>query len=200
GTVTVDPHDPNTVYIPNVSLYCSNDAGKTFTAIKGAPGGDDYHLLWIDPMDSRRMIVASDQGAIVSVDHGQTWSSWFNQPTAQFYHVTTDNQFPYYVYGAQQDSGTAAVASRSDFGEITFRDWYSVGGGESGYILPDPVNPNVVWGGSTGGELYRFDKRTHQVQDITPTPAAFGAAARNRYPWTTPIAFAPLPPHALYQA
>ncbi|HYX40288.1 MAG TPA: hypothetical protein VE821_01255, partial [Pyrinomonadaceae bacterium] len=198
--VTVDPRNPDVVYISNVSIYRSTDGGHTFQAFRGAPGGDDYHALWIDPDNPQRMISGVDQGTIITVNGGRTWSSWYNQPTAQFYHVAVDNQFPYYVYGAQQDSGTAAVASRSDFGLITFRDWYPIGAGESGYILPDPVDPDIVWGGSTGGELYRFDKRTHQVQDITPTPAAFGAVARNRYPWTTPIAFAPQPPHALYQA
>ena len=198
--VTVDPRNPDVVYISNVSIYRSTDGGRTFQAFRGAPGGDDYHALWIDPDDPQRMISGVDQGTIITVNGGRTWSSWYNQPTAQFYHVAVDNQFPYYVYGAQQDSGTAAVASRSDFGLITFRDWYPIGAGESGYILPDPVDPNIVWGGSTGGELYRFDKRTHQVEDITPTPAAFGAEARNRYPWTAPIAFAPQPPHALYQA
>ena len=129
GEITADPNNPNIVYAPNVALYKSSDGGKTFAALKGAPGGDDYHFLWLDPDDAARMIVASDQGTIVSVDGGKTWTSWFNQPTAQFYHVATDNQFPYYVYGAQQDSGTVATTSRSDYGSITYRDWYSVGGG-----------------------------------------------------------------------
>ncbi len=202
GGVTLDPRNPDIVYVANVSLYRSTDGGQTFLALKGAPGGDDYHSLWIDPNDSQRMIVGSDQGATISVDAGATWSSWYNQPTAQFYHVATDNRFPYYVYGAQQDSGTAAVASRSDYGEITFRDWYSVGGGESGYIVPDPADPDIVYGGSTGGELFRFDKRTGQSQNISPTPAGgFGgdiSRARYRFTWTFPIVFAPQDPHVLY--
>ena len=144
-------------------------AARRFTALKGAPGGDDYHFLWLDPDDTSRMVVASDQGTVVSVDGGKSWTSWFNQPTAQFYHVTTDNQFPYYVYGAQQDSGTVATTSRSDYGSITYRDWYSIGAGESGYIAPDPSDPNTVYGGSTYGRLFRFDKRTGQSQDISPT-------------------------------
>lgn len=200
GEVRSDPHNPDLVYVSNVSLYRSSDGGKTFKAIRGAPGGDDYHSLWIDPENSQRMIAGVDQGTIVTVNGGKTWSSWYNQPTAQFYHVAVDNQFPYWVYGAQQDSGTAAVVSRSDYGQITYRDWHPIGAGESGYILPDPVNPQIVYGGSTGGELYRFDTKTGQVQDISPTPAEIGMPIRHRYPWTTPIAFSFQPPHALYQA
>ena len=197
--VRIDPRNPDLVYISNVSLYRSTDGGKTFTAIKGAPGGDDYHSLWIDPDNPRRMISGVDQGVIISIDGGQSWTSWYNQPTAQFYHVAVDNQFPYWVYGAQQDSGTAAVVSRSDYGQITFRDWHPIGAGESGNILPDPDNPNIVYGGSTGGELYRFNSKTGQVQDITPTVTTVGAKAQHRYPWTAPIAFAPQT-HALLQA
>lgn len=200
GEVRSDPKNPDVVYASNVSLYRSTDGGKTFKAIRGAPGGDDYHSLWIDPENPQRMISGVDQGTIITVNGGKTWSTWYNQPTAQFYHVAVDNQFPYWVYGAQQDSGTAAVVSRSDYGLITFRDWHPIGAGESGYIVPDPVNPRIVYGGSTGGELYRFDSKTGQVQDVSPTPAEVGAKIRHRYPWTTPIAFSPLPPHALYQA
>lgn len=200
GEVRSDPKSPDVVYVSNVSLYRSTDGGKNFKAIRGAPGGDDYHSLWIDPENPRRMIAGVDQGTIVTVNGGKTWSSWYNQPTAQFYHVAVDNQFPYWVYGAQQDSGTAAVVSRSDYGQITYRDWHPIGAGESGYILSDPVNPQIVYGGSTGGELYRFDAKTGQVQDVTPTPAEIGTKIRHRYPWTTPIAFSFQPPHALYQA
>ena len=202
GTVTADPHDPNTVYIPNVSLYRSTDGGKTFVSIKGAPGGDDYHLLWVDPANSRRMIVASDQGVTVSVDDGHTWSSWFNQPTGQFYHVITDNRFPYYVYGAQQDSGTAGTASRSDYGQITFRDWRPVAGGESGYIAPDPVDPNFIYSGSTLGSLDRFNWHTGEAQDVSPWPGiAFGSEInlrKYRFTWTSPVVFSPQDPHTLY--
>jgi photosystem II stability/assembly factor-like uncharacterized protein len=200
GEVRSDPKNPDIVYVSNVSLYRSVDGGKNFKAIRGAPGGDDYHSLWIDPEDTRRMISGVDQGTIITLNGGKTWSSWYNQPTAQFYHVAVDNQFPYWVYGAQQDSGTAAVVSRSDYGEITYRDWHPIGAGESGYILPDPVNPQIVYGGSTGGELYRFDTKTGQVQDISPTPAEIGTKIRHRYPWTTPIAFSFQAPHSLYQA
>ena len=200
--VTVDPSDPNSVYVSNVSLYHSKDGGKNFEAIKGAPGGDDYHILWIDPHDPRRMILGCDQGAAISVDSGQTWSSWYNQPTAQFYRVATDNQFPYHVYGAQQDSGTAETTSRSDFGEITFRDWHPVGGGESGYIAPDPSDPNIVYAGDTYGTLWRFDNRTGQSQNISPWPtSSFGSPiskAKYRFTWTSPVVFSPQDSHTLY--
>jgi photosystem II stability/assembly factor-like uncharacterized protein len=202
GTVTADPLDPNTVYIPNVSLYRSTDGGKTFASIKGAPGGDDYHLLWVDPIDARRMIVASDQGTTISLDYGQTWSSWYNQPTAQFYHVATDAEFPYKVYGAQQDSGTVGTTSRSDYGQITFRDWRPVGGDEGGYIVPDPSDPNFVYAGGTLGELHRFNWRTGESQDISPWPsAAFGteiSQRKYRFTWTSPIVFSPQDPHTVY--
>jgi photosystem II stability/assembly factor-like uncharacterized protein len=200
GEVRSDPKNPDVIYVSNVSLYRSLDGGKNFKAIRGAPGGDDYHSLWIDPENPARMISGVDQGTIITVNGGKSWSSWYNQPTAQFYHVAVDNQFPYWVYGAQQDSGTAAVVSRSDYGQITFRDWHPVGAGESGYILPAPDNPQIVYGGSTGGDLYRFDTRTGQVQDVSPTPAELGATVKHRYPWTTAIAFSFQAPHTLYQA
>src|SRR5581483_7211929 len=200
--VTVDPSDPDIIYVPNVATYRSTDGGKTWAAFKGAPGGDDYHFLWIDPTDSRRMILASDQGIIISVDGGKSWGSWYNQPTAQFYHVATDNQFPYYVYGAQQDSGTVATTSRSDYGSITFRDWYSVGGGESGYIAPDPTDPNVVYTGDTYGGLDRFNKRTGQSQNVSPIAVNVWGTPMNekplRFTWTSPLVFSPQDPRVLY--
>ena len=199
--ITVDPNNPDAVYLPNVAIYRSMDGGKTFTVLKGAPGGDDYHFLWIDPAESSRMIQASDQGVSISVDRGTTWSSWYNQPTAQFYHVATDNQFPYNVYGSQQDSGTVVLPSRTDHGQITEYDRRSVGGAESGYIQPDPDDPNISYVSNTYGTLTRFDKRTGQGQIITPWPApAFGveiAERKYRFPWTAPLVFSPLD-HALY--
>ncbi len=203
GHVTVDPNNANRVYVPDVALYRSEDGGRTFMPLKGAPGGDDYHTLWIDPADSRRMIVASDQGTVISVDGGETWSSWYNQPTAQFYHVVVDHQFPFRVYGSQQDSGTASVTSRSDYGEISFRDWYPIGGGESGYIAPDPLNPNIVFGGDYYGGLTRFDQRTGQVLNISPCPILRSLAqnianAKCRFTWTSPLVFSPQDPHMLY--
>ena len=141
------PENPDVVYICNTSTYRSTDAGKTFTAIKGAPGGDDYHPIWINPENPEIILLAVDQGATITVNGGETWSSWYNQPTAQFYHVITDNQFPYWVYGGQQESGSAGTASRSDWGEITFREWHTVGAEEYGYIAPDPLHPNIIYGG-----------------------------------------------------
>ncbi|HET6935454.1 MAG TPA: hypothetical protein VFI72_11495, partial [Candidatus Angelobacter sp.] len=201
GEVAVDPKDPNTVYMPNVSIYRSTDAGKTFVAIKGAPGGDDYHSLWIDPSNPKRMIFGSDQGVGISVDGGNTWSSWYNQPTAQFYHVTVDNQFPYHVYGAQQDSGSVETTSRSNEGSITFRDWEPTAAGESGYIAPDPGDSTKVYGGDTFGELFKQDKRTGQTQVIAPEAVrTFGdpTKAELRFSWTSPLVFSPQDRHTLY--
>jgi photosystem II stability/assembly factor-like uncharacterized protein len=197
GGVTADPRDPNTVYVANTSLYRSSDGGEHFEAIKGAPGGDDYHLLWIAPDDPQRMILASDQGTVISVDRGKSWSSWFNQPTAQFYHVITDNRFPYMVYGSQQDSGTAGVFSRTDFGQITFRDWSPIGGEESGYIAVSPADPSHVYGGGPLGMVFRFDWATGQSLDIAPEPRV-SAGNRLRYTWTSPLVFSPQNPSVLY--
>jgi photosystem II stability/assembly factor-like uncharacterized protein len=201
--VTVDPKNPDLVYVPNVSLYRSTDGGRTFTVLKGAPGGDDYRVLWIDPTEPRRMVLGSDQGTNVSVDAGASWSSWYNQPTAQMYHVTTDNQWPYHVYGSQQDSGTAAIPSRTNHGMIDARDWYSVSGGESGYIAVDPKNHNILYVGNTSGSLVRFDKRTGQSQNIVPNPVRSDrlnsiSALKYRFPWTAPLVFSPVEPDTLY--
>jgi len=201
SSVTVDPNNPDIVYLPNVALYKSVDGGKNFTVLKGAPGGDDYHFLWVDPANSACMILASDQGTCISVDAGKTWTSWYNQPTAQLYHVATDNHFPYNVYASQQDSGTVAVPSRTDHGQISEYDRFTVGGAESGYIAPDPKDPNIVYVSNTYGSLSRFDKRTSQGQNITPWPApAFGieiSQRKYRFPWTAPLVFSAVD-HALY--
>jgi photosystem II stability/assembly factor-like uncharacterized protein len=205
GELAVDPKNPDVVYAPNVGLQRSTDGGRTWTPIKGAPGGDDYHALWIDPDDPSRMITGVDQGATISVDGGTTWSSWYNQPTAQFYHVATDNAFPYRIYGAQQDSGTVGIVSRGNYGAITPKDWETVGGGESGYIVPDPDDPDVVYGGNTNGGLFRFERRTGQSHDIAPRDARGAAAPRreaaDRFSWTSPLAFGPRrgsQPRAIY--
>jgi photosystem II stability/assembly factor-like uncharacterized protein len=192
GGVTVDPRQPDTVYVCNVTIYRSTDGGRTFIPVKGAPGGDDYHQLWIDPTDALRMVVASDQGTVVSVDGGKTWSSWYNQPTAQLYHVATDDRFPYWIYGAQQDSGAAATPSRTDYRGILMRDWRPIaGGGESGSIAPDPADSTVLFGGTVS----RFDQATLQDQDVDPTLAYPGAY---RGEWTLPLVFSPRDPRALY--
>ena len=200
--VTVNPKNPDVVWVPNVALYRSTDGGREFTAVKGAPGGDDYHILWIDPENTKHMILGSDQGAVVSLDGGRTWSSWYNQPTAQIYHVATDNRVPYWIYGAQQDSGTVGIRSRSDYGAITFRDWHPVGGGECGYIVPDPRNPNIVYGGDNYGILHRYNTLTTQSETISPTLVTpFGAniaKRRFRFTWTSPLAFSPQNPRLLY--
>ena len=202
GQVTVDPHNPDVIYVPNVATYRSTDGGKTFEVLKGAPGGDDYHQLWVDPSNSDRMILGSDQGTNISVDRGATWTTWYNQPTAQMYHVITDNQFPYWVYGSQQDSGTVALPSRTNHGQINEYDRDSVGGAESGYIAPDPKDPNIVYVGNTNGSLARWDKRTAQSQNITPWPEpGFGveiSQRKYRFPWTAPLVFSPADPQALY--
>ncbi|MGA7289049.1 MAG: glycoside hydrolase, partial [Terriglobales bacterium] len=191
GCVRVDPRNKDEIYVANTSTYRSTDAGKTFTAIKGAPGGDDYHTVWINPDNPDIIAIALDQGATISVNGGQTWSSWYNQPTAQFYHVITDNQFPYWVYGGQQESGSVGTASRSDFGEITFRDWTTVGTEEYGYVAPDPLHPNLIYGGK--GTV--FDRNTGQTRNIEPVVLRTGKYRFNR---TAPLIFSPSDPHILY--
>ncbi|MFO0981475.1 MAG: hypothetical protein U1E76_06925 [Planctomycetota bacterium] len=162
--VKVDPRNPEIVYVANVVTWKSTDGGKTFTAFRGAPGGDDYHRLWISGENSNVILLASDQGAIITVNGGATFSSWYNQPTAQFYHVITDNRFPYRVYGGQQESGSVGIVSRGDDGQITFREWHPVGVEEYGYVAPDPLDPDIVY----GGKLTRFDWRTGEVQNVAP--------------------------------
>ena len=200
--ITIDPHNPDVIYMPNVALYRSEDGGKTISVVRGAPGGDDYHQLWIDPKNSASMVLGTDQGTTISLNCGRTWSSWYNQPTAQLYHVTTDDQFPYVVYGAQQDSGSAAVPSRTDHGQITPRDWFLPGGSESGYLVVDANDPNIIYLSGTYGSVTRFNKRTGFSQDITPWPAnAFGAEINQRKyrdPWTPPLVRSPLDPAMLY--
>jgi photosystem II stability/assembly factor-like uncharacterized protein len=192
GGVTVDPKDADVVYACNTAMYRSTDGGRTFVPVKGAPGGDDYHQLWIDPSDGKRMIVASDQGAVVSVDGAKTWSSWYNQPTAQLYHVIADDRYPYWIYGAQQDSGAAATPSRTDYRGIMLRDWKPIaGGGESGSIAPDPKNPRILYGDAVG----RFDMTTLQEQSLDPTLAYPGEYRRT---WTLPLTFSPRDPKSLY--
>ena len=200
--VIADPANPDTVYVLNTATYRSTDGGQKFTLLM-APHGD-HHALWIDPTNSRRMINGNDGGATISVDAGASWTRQDNQATAQFYHVITDNRFPYYIYGAQQDNSTVATASMSDSGWIDRSDWYSVGGGESGYIAPDPRDPNIVYAGSYQGYITRFDKRTGQAQSITPWPevtdGSGAAGLKHRFTWTEPIVISPHDPNVLYHA
>jgi photosystem II stability/assembly factor-like uncharacterized protein len=193
ANVRVDPSNPDVVYAANTSTYRSTDGGRTFTAFKGAPGGDDYHTIWINPREPRIMLIASDQGATITVNGGVTWSSWYNQPTAQMFHVTADNRFPYRLYGGQQESGSAGVVSRSDYGEITFRDWHPVGVEEYGYAAPDPLHPGIVY----GGKVTRFDERTGDVQQVGPVVVRDG---RDRFVRTAPILFSPADAHVLFFA
>ena len=200
--ITIDPNNPDVVYMPNIALYKTEDGGKTISIVRGAPGGDDYHQLWVDPKDSSHLILGTDQGTTISVNRGQTWSTWYNQPTAQFYHVITDNQFPYHVYGAQQDTGSLAVPNRTDHGLITGRDWFMVGGGESGWLAPDPGDPNILYASGVYGSVVRFDMRTSLSQDITPWPMqSFGSEInlrKYRDPWTPVLVLSPVEKNALY--
>jgi photosystem II stability/assembly factor-like uncharacterized protein len=200
--ITIDPKNPDVLYMPNVALYRSEDGGKTISIVRGAPGGDDYHQLWIDPKNSSSMVLGTDQGTSISLDRGQTWSTWYNQPTAQIYHVTTDNQFPYVVYGAQQDSGSAAVVSRTDHGQITPRDWFPAGGSESGYIVIDASDPNIIYLSGTYGSVSRFNRRTGFSQDITPWPVPTFDTEINRRkyraPWTPVLVASAAEPQAIY--
>jgi photosystem II stability/assembly factor-like uncharacterized protein len=197
-----DPKDSNKVYIANTGLYRSIDGGKSFERIP-APHGD-HHGLWIDPNNTNRMINGNDGGATITVDGGKNWSTQMNQPTAQFYHVTADNDFPYRIYGTQQDNSSVGIATASDHGFISRSDWESVGGGESGYVAVDPRDSNIVYAGSYFGEISRFDRRTHQVQNIQQWPLdpdGYNAAVQKyRYTWTMPIVFSPHDPTELYHS
>ena len=193
--VTVDTKNPDVVYVMNTSIYRSTDGGKKWTPIKGAPGGDDYHQLWINPDDPKRMIAGSDQGAIVTVDGAATWSSWYNQPTAQLYHVAADNRLPYWLTGAQQDSGAVGTPSRSNHSEISNRDWEGLcAGGESGYTAPDPLRPEILFGGTVS----RCNMLTGDTKNVSPERGA--TAGQYRHAWTQPLVFSQADPHALYYA
>ena len=191
--VRVDPKNADVVYIANVVTWKSTDGGRSFAAFRGAPGGDDYHRLWINPDDPRIILLAADQGAIVTVNGGDTWSSWYNQATAQFYHVTADNAFPYRLCGGQQESGSACVASRGDDGQITFRDWHPAGVEEYGYAAPDPLDPDIV----SGGKITRWDRRTGDVQLVGPKTLR---SPDYRVVRTQPVVFSTADPRALYFA
>ena len=190
AAVKADPTNRDIVYVSNTSTYRSLDGGVTFTAIKGAPGGDDYHTIWINPDNPKNILLGADQGATLTVNGGETWSTWYNQSTAQFYHVATDNRFPYWVYGGQQESGSAGVASRGNDGQITFRDWHPVGVEEYGYVAPDPLHPGVIF----GGKVTRFDEATGNVQQVGPSVLR----GKYRFLRTAPLLFSPVNPHALY--
>jgi photosystem II stability/assembly factor-like uncharacterized protein len=192
----VDPKNPDVVYSTSLVTVRSTDGGKTWSSIRGAPGGDDYQNIWINPDDPKIILLVSDQGAVVSVNGGETWSSWYNQPTAQLYHVSTSNTFPYHVCGGQQESGSVCISSRGNDGSINFRDWHPVGVIEYGYVAPDPLNPDIVYGAGRT-EVSKFHWSTGQVQNITPIPVKGDKYRANR---TEPILFSPVDPHTLYYA
>jgi photosystem II stability/assembly factor-like uncharacterized protein len=194
------PKDPDSILVTNVVTYKSTDGGKTWAPFKGAPGGDDYQNAWINPDNPDIILLAADQGAVVTLNGGQTWSSWYNQPTAQLYHVMADNAFPYRVCGGQQESGSACVASRGNDGQITFREWHPVGVEEYGYAAPDPLNPDIVF----GGKITRYDRRTAQVSNISPVGGQRGGGAASgpayRTVRTQPVVFSTVDPHLLFFA
>jgi len=194
--VFLDPRNSDIVFVAQTSLYRSTDGGVTFESYKGAPGGDDNHALWIDPTNSDYMIMGSDQGATVSMDGGKTWSSWYNQPTGQIYHVSTDNRFPYWIYGTQQDSGSVGTLNRGDYGAITFLDWDPIGAFEFGYILPSPTDPNILYAGGESRGLWRVDRSNRQVKVISPNVSRDGDYRTATNP---PLALSPQDPHILYE-
>jgi photosystem II stability/assembly factor-like uncharacterized protein len=188
---TVDPKDADIVYMASTVTWKSTDAGKTWTGIRGAPGGDDYQRVWVNPNHPEIILIVSDQGAIVTVNGGGTWSSWYNQNTAQMYHVTADNAFPYRLCSGQQESGSACVASRGNDGQITDREWHPVAVEEYGYVAPDPLNPDIVY----GGKVTRYDRRTGQVQNVSPKPIRGSDFRALR---TAPLVFSTADPHVLF--
>ena len=186
-----DGKDPNTLYVASVVTWKSTDAGRTWVGLRGSPGGDDYQNIFVNPNNPKIIALASDQGVIVSQNGGESWAKWYNQATAQMYHVSTDNAFPYRVCGGQQDSGSACVASRSNDGRITFHDWHPAGIEEYGYAAPDPLNPDIVY----GGKVTRYDRSTGQIQNVEPSPLRSYRVLR-----TEPLMFSPVDPHKLYFA
>jgi len=191
--VRFDPKNPQIVYSASIVCWKSTDGGKTWEGWRGAPGGDDYQNVWINPNNPDIILLGSDQGAIITVNGGKSWSSWYNQPTAQLYHVSADNAFPYRLYSGQQESGSVGIKSRGDQGEITFRDWQPVAAEEYGYVVADPLDPDII----IGGKLTRFDRRTGQAQNILPVPVQTEGFRMLR---TEPVVFSPLDPHWLYFA
>ena len=193
----VDPKNPDLLYVTSTVTMRSSDGGKTWFSFRGAPGGDDYQNLWINPNNGQIILLVSDQGAIVTVNGGETWGSWYNQPTAQLYHaIATTNMFPYRVCAGQQESGSVCISSRGNDGAITFREWHPVGIIEYGYAAPDPLDPDIIYGGGRS-EVSRYHWSTGQVQNVTPIPLRGPKYRTNR---TEPLMFSPIDPHTLYYA
>lgn len=182
--IKIHPKNPDRIYVANIASYTSGDGGKTWSSLKGAPGGDDYHRIWINPINPDIMLFVADQGAVITVNAGRTWSSWYNQPTTQLYHVTTDNSFPYWVYGGQQESGAIGIASRGNGGQISFREFMGVGADEYAYVAPDPKDPDIIY----GGRVTRFNKRTGQSSNVAPEALRSGDY---RFVRTMPLLFHP---------
>jgi photosystem II stability/assembly factor-like uncharacterized protein len=192
----VDPKNPDAVYVASTVTMRSTDGGKTWSGFRGAPGGDDYQNLWINPNNGQVILLVGDQGALVTVNGGASWTSWYNQPTAQLYHVGVSNTFPYQVCAGQQESGSVCTSSRGNDGEITLRDWHPVGAIEYGYVTPDPLDPEIIYGGGRT-EVSRYNRSTGQVQNVTPIPLR---NAKYRADRTEPLIFSPVDPHILYYA
>ncbi len=190
--VFVDPKNPDTVYVVQTCSYRSTDGGVHFEAFKGAPDGDDYHVLWIDPTNTDRMILGVDQGATISMDGGKSWSPWYNQPTGQLYHLSAGYEFPYVIYASEQDSGSVAIPSRSDFGRIRNRDVFSPDGYEFGYIVEDPLHTYLVYSDGSPGTVVRLDRRTNQAVTV------FSAGAKYHVDENAPLEFSPTDPNILY--
>jgi len=196
GSITVDPVNPDSAYVINTATYLTTDLGKTFTPVKGAPGGDDYHQIWVNPNDSKRMVLSSDQGTVVSVDGAHTWSTWYNQPTAEIYHVAADNRFPYWLYGAQQDSGGVGVSTWSREGVLSFRNWEPTClAGESDTVIPDPKDGNILYGAGAG----RCDQNLNVPASLGGQLPAPDPDDPNRKTWTLPQVFSTAD-EALYYA
>ncbi|MFI5185685.1 MAG: hypothetical protein ACHQF0_03120 [Chitinophagales bacterium] len=191
--IAVDPKNADIVYSTSIVLWRSIDGGKNWTGIRGAPGGDDYQNIWINPIHPEIFLVTGDQGAIITVNNGQTFSSWYNQPSAQIYHVNTDNDFPYNIYSGQQESGSVGIASRGNDGEITFREWHPVGAEEYGYVAADPLNSNIIY----GDKVTRYNKLTGQTQNVSPEAIHSG---KYRFLRTAPLLFSPIDNKTLYFA
>jgi photosystem II stability/assembly factor-like uncharacterized protein len=189
----IDPRNPDVIYVASTVCWKSTDGGRSWTAFRGAPGGDDTQNIWINPNDSQIILLGYDQGAIITVNGGKSWSSWYNQATAQLYHVGADNAFPYRLCSGQQESGSVCIASRGNDGQITFREWHPVAAEEYGFVTPDPLDPEIVY----GGKLTRYDRRTAQAQNILPRPFR---APDFRMLRTQPVVFSPVDPHTLFFA
>jgi photosystem II stability/assembly factor-like uncharacterized protein len=192
GHVYSDRKNPDVVYVLHTATYRSTDGGRTFAGWKGTPSGEDDHVLWIAPEDTSRMVMGTDQGAVITLDGGKIWSTWYNQPTGQFYRISTDRSFPYRLYASQQDSGSVSVPNRSDFGWITYRDWFPTGSFESAFIAADPLDPSNIYSIGWYGVILRMNRATGQVATIFLPPTNY------RITWETPLVFSPRDPRTVY--